>query len=547
MKKIFSTILWSLCLVLVASCSKDAEVLTGNISGFVSDYTNANTAIAGATVTLNSMGRTKTTGSDGRYEFTDLEPGTYSISVSANEYQTTTKQVTVYAGQNANCDFQLEGGKVSVDIDPVNLSFGNNVEQLSFNIKNKSNKSLTYTISNTPDYIEVSPASGTIQAKGTQAVTVKVVNRSSITTSKNGQITINIGSDSYTISFNVEPSKVETVKVDINPESLTFGNDVEQLTFAITNNNTYAWAYKIANNLDILTVDPIEGTIASGAKNTITVTVKNRKGVDSDRAGKLTIEIDGNTFSVPVSVPKYAEENENPGLEENDVTNGLYAFFKFENNYNDLTDTGLVATAIGTSFTESFDGSKAVNIPGNSSSYMNIPEGLIDVSTMSISFWVKDIHDGHIFHAVRSYDNNSAFLLSMQNGLLKFVVTRYDIGYQFNNCPSFTHNSLDGWHMITLTSDFNHQNYGVITTRLYVDGVYTDVITESDNPFNESETGSRKNYAACMKFVLGGNLNENNAPKLDATRITIDNFRVYHRVLTDDEVKTIYNIENKGS
>ena len=131
MKNFFSTIVWCLCFVLVTSCSKDAEVLTGNISGFVSDYTNANTAIAGATVTLNSMGRTKATGSDGRYEFTDLGPGSYSISVSANEYQTTTKQVTVYAGQNATCDFQLEGGSVSVDVDPVNIIFGSGVDQLS--------------------------------------------------------------------------------------------------------------------------------------------------------------------------------------------------------------------------------------------------------------------------------------------------------------------------------------------------------------------------------------------------------------------------------
>ena len=539
MNKFSHFFLLGLCLMLTFSCSKDAEVLSGSISGFVSDYTNANTAIAGATVTLNSMGRTKTTGSDGRYEFTDLEPGTYSISVSANEYQATTKQVTVYAGQSATCDFQLEGGKVSVELDPINLSFGNNVEQLSFNIKNLSNKSLTYTISNTPDYIEVSPSSGAVQAKGTQAVTLRVINRSSITTSKNGQITINIGSDSYTISFNVEPAKAESVKVDINPGNLEFGNDVEQLTFAITNNNSFDWTYKITSNLDILAVDPTEGKIAAGAKNTITVTVNDRKGVDSDRTGKLTIEIEGNTFSVPVSVPKYEESNSDEEIDPSDVINGLYTFFKFENNFNDLTDTGLTAIGVGTSFTESYNGSLAVKIPGNSSSSLNIPDGLIDQNKASVSFWVKDLHDGHIFHALNS-ENEPAFLLLMEDGKLKFVATRYAIGWQFDNEKSFTHGTLDGWHMITLTADYNSNAGYPHIHRLYIDGTYVDVVSGG------TEKNNNVSYDHCNKFVIGGSLNEDYAPKLDATQLIIDNFRIYHRTLSDDEVKAVYTIESKN-
>ena len=108
MKQIYYNLMMCVCICLMmAGCAKDAEVLTGTISGYVSDYTNANAPIAGATVTLNSKGLTKTTGSDGRFEFSKLEPNTYSISVSANGYQPTTKQVTVYAGQTAGLDFQL--------------------------------------------------------------------------------------------------------------------------------------------------------------------------------------------------------------------------------------------------------------------------------------------------------------------------------------------------------------------------------------------------------------------------------------------------------
>lgn len=204
MKKIFSMI--AVCLIGIiafTSCSEDNEVLTGSISGLVSDYTNANSPIAGATVTLSGKGMTKTTGSDGRFEFVELEPGTYVVTVSANGFQPTTKQVTLYAGQSVMCDFQLSKSSTSVDITPLNLVFGKGVDQLSFSIKNNSNSALVYTVSNVPDYIEVTPVSGTVAAKGVQAVGVHVVNRNSITSNRSGQITVNVGNDSYTVSFNV--------------------------------------------------------------------------------------------------------------------------------------------------------------------------------------------------------------------------------------------------------------------------------------------------------------------------------------------------------
>ena len=53
-KNVFTLVLgFSLILLFLSSCAKDEEVLTGTISGFVSDYTNANAPIAGATVTIN--------------------------------------------------------------------------------------------------------------------------------------------------------------------------------------------------------------------------------------------------------------------------------------------------------------------------------------------------------------------------------------------------------------------------------------------------------------------------------------------------------------
>ena len=206
MKKLLFLLVGTFSLLLLNGCAKDEENLNGTISGLVTDYTNANTPIAGATVTLNTKGLTKTTGSDGRFEFVGVEPGTYSLQISANNYQTTTKQVTVYAGQTANCDVQLTKGSASVDITPESLTFGKDVEQLSFTISNNSNQSLVFSISNAPDFVEVTPASGTIAAKAQKAISVHVLNRSSITTNRTGQLTVNIGNDSYVVSLAVTNS-----------------------------------------------------------------------------------------------------------------------------------------------------------------------------------------------------------------------------------------------------------------------------------------------------------------------------------------------------
>lgn len=54
-------------LLIFGSCTKDEEVMTGIITGIVTNANNTN--ISGASVTLNPLGITKATGSDGVYNF----------------------------------------------------------------------------------------------------------------------------------------------------------------------------------------------------------------------------------------------------------------------------------------------------------------------------------------------------------------------------------------------------------------------------------------------------------------------------------------------
>ena len=197
MKKLLILLTGIVSIVLLASCAKDETNLSGSISGIVTEYASANTPIAGATVTINGKGLSKTTGSDGRFEFSGLEPGTYTIAVKANNYQANTKQVTVYAGQKATCDVQLTIEKINIEISPLNLVFDKTVDQLSFTITNQSTRDLSYNLASYMQELEVSPMLGSVNAKGQQAINVKVTNRSSVKKTTSGQIIVNVGSDSY--------------------------------------------------------------------------------------------------------------------------------------------------------------------------------------------------------------------------------------------------------------------------------------------------------------------------------------------------------------
>src|ERR1700757_3609614 len=97
-----------------------AQSLTsGDITGVVTDPSNA--VIPNATVTLknDATGATQTTTSNaqGAYRFSLLSPGAYSISATATGFQSARKQVTVNVGQTATLGIQLELGTATQTVE----------------------------------------------------------------------------------------------------------------------------------------------------------------------------------------------------------------------------------------------------------------------------------------------------------------------------------------------------------------------------------------------------------------------------------------------
>ena len=108
---LFSAI--TLVLSAILAMPAAAQSLTsGDITGGVTDPTGA--VVADATVTAKNAetGTTQTqnTNAQGAYRFSLLSPGTYTVSASAKNFQSTQRQTTVSIGQASTLSFQLTLG-----------------------------------------------------------------------------------------------------------------------------------------------------------------------------------------------------------------------------------------------------------------------------------------------------------------------------------------------------------------------------------------------------------------------------------------------------
>lgn len=103
MKKKF---LFAILALLFSGCTEEEYSLFGTINGIVTDFQTGE-PIPNVTMTLSPSGASATTGSDGAFEFVDLEAGQYKIQARHSDYKTDTKTVNVLAGETVRGDMQL--------------------------------------------------------------------------------------------------------------------------------------------------------------------------------------------------------------------------------------------------------------------------------------------------------------------------------------------------------------------------------------------------------------------------------------------------------
>ncbi len=422
-----------------------------------------------------------------------------------------------------------------MSVEPEILDFGNDLQELPLTIKNAGTKPLNWTIADpTEAAITLSENSGSIPSQGSKVVKV-FLNRSNGVVNINTTLVLSDGIKEQTVQI-VSGTESQTGIMKIEPESVDFGKDLDEVSFTISNigKSELNWnADEIKESC--LSVIPMEGKLAAGESQTVKIILDRN---NMEEALNTVLIISDENIKKNISIT--AQKNSSSLV----VTQGLYTYYKFDGDFNDATENAVNGFGNNSpSFVEGIDNnSQAVKFNLTDKSSFIVPKAITDSRTLTVSFWGKDFSDGNIFYLVSSHNNASMFTFTMSQGSLKFVTTRYYNEYQYSNKPTFTHPTItDGkWHHIALVSDFNVTEKSKTTTLLYVDGVFADTVTEDVNPFEEG-TPSQASYGTGIKFIMGGDVTIERKT-INGTNMSVDNFRVYNtRCLSANEIKQIYD------
>lgn len=173
MKAILRAVVVLILLVAIGSCTKDVIDTTGDLVGIVSD-SQTGEPLSGASVSLTPLGKTSSTGSDGRFEFNAIEAGLYKIQVNKDDYQSNTKEVTVMAAETTQADIQLKPLSPVLTVSPGSLDFGPSATTLTLNITNSGQSTLKWQISEDAQWLSCLPTSGNTTVTEQSSVVVSV-------------------------------------------------------------------------------------------------------------------------------------------------------------------------------------------------------------------------------------------------------------------------------------------------------------------------------------------------------------------------------------
>lgn len=107
MRKLMVFAIVVIALLGMGSCDPVEYDMMADICGFVLDE-DSSEPISGATVSLSPSGKNTTTGTDGYFEFKDLNAQSYSIQVQKSGYSSNRKSVNAIAVEVQNLTITLK-------------------------------------------------------------------------------------------------------------------------------------------------------------------------------------------------------------------------------------------------------------------------------------------------------------------------------------------------------------------------------------------------------------------------------------------------------
>lgn len=428
--------------LLMAGCKKDeSKTAPGSIYGTVTDKATGE-CVSAAGVELMPKGLKTVTGSDGTFQFTEIDPGEYNLFITKSGYQDLkSSTITVKSGEQAKGDVQIEKLPSVLRIvnsdgeDISDLPFGaeNDVTSRTFSIFNDSPRKITWWIEENCSWITEAismlnhESSGEIEA-GRQEPIKLTIDRDALglglksyilnINSDNGskELLITAGADvglpslttdpvsnltQYSVTFSGTvinegtPTYTERGFVYSTSPQPTISNNIGKIeseinghpTFSeninnLTPNTTYYVSAYAINPVGEAYGDYVTFTTSAGIINVTTNEVTDIASTSATCGGTLSLE-NGNTLSVTMRGVCWSTDH-NPTTADNHTNDGS-GIGSYTSYITDLTiNTNYYVRAYATNELGTFYGEEK---------NFNTTMGLASVST-------KNIFDIHPFDAI---------------------------------------------------------------------------------------------------------------------------------------------------
>jgi hypothetical protein len=254
------------CVLMLLAPNSRAQVTTGDILGTVTDSTGA--VISGASVIVTNTGtglsRQTVTAADGQYTFTELQPGHYSVKISAPTYsELIISDLALVSGDRTRLDESLKVGAVTQNVTVEATTGGLQTDTSTVNetINETATQELPLNGRNIVSLVQVQAGVNTGVPNGVGAGNRPDDRRQTSSMSANGQEELfNLylvdgleNSDRVAGLIGVQPSidAIQEVRVNTNLYSAALGRTAGAVVSVITKagtNEYHGTAYEFLRN-----------------------------------------------------------------------------------------------------------------------------------------------------------------------------------------------------------------------------------------------------------------------------------------------------------